>query len=354
MPHRSAREDRLIRFLGSVPAFRDKVEAPSVKAMLVSYAASIGIAAVATLLRAWLDPHLPPGFPYLTFFPAVIITGFVFGLGPAVLSALLCGLAAWYWFIAPVESFGLSAPSMVALAFFVVVVTIDLGVLQLALAAYRSQARAKASLEQLLEVQETVTSEVDHRMKNLLATVSGLIGLSRRHAETPEALAKALQSRLAAMGEAVRLLRASLGGQSSELHLALAGGLQPLGIVAGERLSLEGPVLPVGSSAVVALSLIVHELGTNAIKYGALSQPRGQVAIRWRETSTPEGAALVELNWTERGGPAVAVPTRSGFGSDLITRMAASLGGEARFDYAADGVLFTITMLRDQLAARAE
>lgn len=349
MPQRLIQDDGFVRFLSRFPAFRERTEAASAGEIAQHVAATIAIAVIATGLRFWIDPYLPPGFPYLTFFPAVILTGFVFGMRAALLSVVLCGLAAWYWFIPPGDSFELNHQSGVALAFYVVVVTIDLGILQLALMAYRSQTRARAAVQRMLALEETVSEEVDHRMKNMLATVSGLVSLSRRHAQSPEELASKLQSRFAAMGEAVRLLRTSLSGASGDMASTLKSGLMPLGLVEGEKLRLSGPPLALKSSAIVALNLIVHELGTNAIKYGALSSENGQVHISWQDVPEAAGVQTVEIIWTERGGPRPQEPTRHGFGSDLVARMAASLGGEGSYDFAPDGVVFRLVMAREHL-----
>ena len=349
MPHRSIEEDGFGKFLARVPAFRSQPEALRAVDWAWRLGGSVAIALVATALRFWLDPYLPAGFPYLTFFPAVILTGFLLGMPAALLSVVLCGLAAWYWFIPPAESFALSYQSAVALGFYVVVVAIDLSILQLALIAYRGQARARAAVQQMLALEATVSEEVDHRMKNMLATVSGLISLSKRHADSPEALARQLQSRLAAMGEAVRLLRTSLSGTSGDMVSTFKSGLMPLGIVEGDKLELRGAPLALNSSAIVALNLMVHELGTNAIKYGALSRETGKVLVSWQDVRTGGGAGHVEITWTEQGGPEPQVPTRSGFGSDLIARMATSLGGEGKYEFVPGGVVFRMVLGRDFL-----
>ena len=141
MPHRLIQDDGFVRFLSRFPAFRERTGPAGAGEIAQHVAATIAISAIATTLRFWADPYLPPGFPYLTFFPAVILTGFIFGMRAALLSVVLCGLAAWYWFIPPGDSFELTYQSGVALAFYVVVVTIDLGILQLALQLQTAQTR---------------------------------------------------------------------------------------------------------------------------------------------------------------------------------------------------------------------
>jgi two-component sensor histidine kinase len=92
----------------------------------------------------------------------------------------------------------------------------------------------------------------------------------------------------------------------------------------------------------LSLSMALHELGTNAAKYGALSVPEGRVRIDWTVTPGPTAARLT-LTWTESGGPPVTVPTRRGFGSRLIERgLTAELSGEARIDFAPEGVICRI------------
>jgi two-component sensor histidine kinase len=338
MPKRLTQDDRLSNLLSRVPAFQDKLIPPSPTRRLLGYVYSIAIAALATVIRFAIEPLLPPGFPYLTFFPAVIITGFFIGMRPAILSALLCGIAAWYWFIAPANSFALSAQSITALAFYAGVVAVDLGLLQLALVGYRAQRRTRDALAETLQMQQVVSDEVDHRMKNLLATVSGLISLSKRHAATPADLANNLQSRIMAMGESVKVLRGSLHSETADISDTLRSGLSTLGLTDGERLVLDGPRLALNGTTVVALNLIMHELGTNAIKYGALTSERGRVRIEWSAPQQLDDRRIITLNWMERNGPPPQAPTRRGFGSELVTRMSASLGDESAFDYSGQGL----------------
>jgi len=105
-----------------------------------------------------------------------------------------------------------------------------------------------------------------------------------------------------------------------------------------ERFAVEGPQLRLGPQCAVALSMAMHELATNAIKYGALSVPTGHVEVRWRADD-----GRFALTWRERGGPAVAVPERRGFGSRMIERaLAMQLSGTVTIDYQPAGVLCTI------------
>ncbi|MBT9372003.1 HWE histidine kinase domain-containing protein [Rhizobium sp. CSW-27] len=345
----AARDNRLVQLLSRLPAFRSTTQSMTVRERLFAFAMSLVIEVVAVAMRFLVDDYLPPGFPYLTFFPAVILTGFCFGMYPALMNTMLSALVAWYWFIAPTESFALTVPSITALAFFFFVIAIDLGLLQLLLAAYASQVRARDDLAYNLQLQQLVSEEVDHRMKNLLATTSGLIALSQRHATTPAQLGSQLRQRIQAMGHSITLLRGSLHGGSADMREALLATLSPLGLSEGERLVFDGPRLNLNGATIIALSLIIHELGTNALKYGALSQDAGQIVVSWRRYQ-PEGQETeqtgehIDLIWRERNGPTVSEPGSQGFGTDLVRRMSAGLGGECTFSYEPSGLVVHFSM----------
>ena len=330
-------------FLLRLPAFRNVVHGNTIAGMVTGQAAAIVIAAFALVARFLLDPYLPPGFPYLTFFPAVVITGFVWGIYPAVTSGILSGLAAWYWFIPP-SGFTLDSQALTALVFYLVVITIDLGLLQLALYALRSQVKAQHALSDALQLQKVVSDEVDHRLKNLLATVSGLISLSQKHATTPAELADQLRKRIVAMNNSVALLRGVVHGEQASIRAAILAALEPLGISDGQRLTLEGPNLILGANGIIPLNLILHELATNALKYGALSNQAGTVLVEWTLVPSDEGNPLFHLVWTERLGPPTSAPSRSGFGTELLNRMSRTLGGECSFAFDNEGLTARMTM----------
>ena len=331
-------------FLLRLPAFRIVVHGNTISDVIVGQAVAITIAVFAVIARFLLDPYLPPGFPYLTFFPAVVITGFVWGIYPAITSGVLSGLAAWYWFIPPRVGFVLDSQALTALVFYLVVIAIDLGLLQLALYALGSQTKAQHALKEALQLQKVVSDEVDHRLKNLLATVSGLISLSQKHAETPAELAEQLRKRIVAMNNSVALLRGVMHGEQASVRAAVLAALEPLGISDGQRLTLEGPNLVLSANGIIPLNLILHELATNALKYGALSNQSGTVSVEWMLVPSDEGQPQFHLAWVERSGPPATAPSRAGFGTELLNRMSRTLGGECAFDFDSAGLTVRITM----------
>ncbi len=351
------RNHRLVQLLSRLPAFRSTTELPTRGELVTAYVLSLVIEAFAIAIRFAVDDFLPPGFPYLTFFPAVILTGFCFGIRPALMNAVISAAVAWYFFIGPVGTFDLTLQSITALAFFFLVIGIDLGLLQLLLAAYSTQVKVRDELARNLQLQQLVSEEVDHRMKNLLATTSGLISLSQRHAATPKELGTQLRQRIQAMGHSINLLRGSLHGGKADMREAILAALEPLGLAEGERLAFDGPPLSLNGATIISLSLICHELGTNALKYGALSVEGGRILVSWRivpATGADEDAAdeMIELVWKEIGGPPVGSPSRQGFGTELVTRMASSFGGgPSQMDYAPDGLVVRLSMLSDSVLA---
>ena len=187
--------------------------------------------------------------------------------------------------------------------------------------------RRKAEARQVL-----LMAELDHRVKNTLAIVQALATQVRRG--DPEMVA--FQGRLKALAQANELMSAG-GWRSANLGEVLR--LQLAAFDMAERIALDGPALRLTARAAQSLTMAIHELATNAAKYGALSVRRGSVEVAWRiETSGEEPSLL--LHWIERGGPAVAPPGRRGVGAFLIEQgLAHELGGSARLAFESAGVV---------------
>jgi two-component sensor histidine kinase len=196
------------------------------------------------------------------------------------------------------------------------------------------------------ERQRLLAAELDHRVKNTLATVQALASLTLRSSESPEAFKKTFEARLQAMASGHNLL-ARGGWEGASLREIVREMLAPYADAAGARILASGPNVRLVPAAATTLSMALHELATNAAKHGALSTAAGRVALDWR---TDGGA--VELRWMESAGPPVQPPTRRGFGSTLIEQsIVSSLGGEARFDFAPTGFVCTIRLpLSDKVA----
>lgn len=188
---------------------------------------------------------------------------------------------------------------------------------------------------QAAELQRMLVNELDHRVKNTLSTVQSIARQTLRHAETLQDFHGAFDARLSALSQTHNLLTRTRW-RGSGLHHLLEAELAPYGTGADGRIGLSGPPVHLDAKATIALGLAVHELATNAAKYGALSVPGGRVSVAW----DVDAGSMLTLDWTESGGPPVHPPRRRGFGSRLIERgLAYDLRGTVRLTFAPAGVL---------------
>lgn len=187
------------------------------------------------------------------------------------------------------------------------------------------------------ETRELLSQELSHRLKNTLATVQAIASQSLRGIADKEAVA-AFRARLVALGNAHDILiqKSWEGATVSDIVAAV---VTTLGLESGVRAT--GPEITLGPQAALSLSLILHELATNALKYGALSKPQGQIDLSWDAQGRGKDAAF-GLLWAERGGPLVTKPTKKGFGSRLIQLGLVGNGGVV-MDFLPAGLSVEIT-----------
>ncbi|MCM2291614.1 DUF4118 domain-containing protein [Allorhizobium sp. BGMRC 0089] len=329
------------RFYDRLPSFIAADQALSPALTALTYGVSILIFLFSLALRFWLDNYLSGTFPYVTFFPVVVVVAFVFGIPQGALVALLGGLASWYFFIPPYFSFHISLSTAIAMALYCFVVITDIGLTALMMRAYRAEKAARRTMQHLAAHQEVMAQELDHRLKNVFATINAIIGLSQRHTSDAAMLASSLRERINAMARSNLLLRGLRMGEETLLNVVVQTALEPFGVRETHRLGISGPPLPVSGQATLILSLVLHELGTNAAKYGALSVDGGRIEIVWTETkaSDAENRPMLHLHWRESGGPAPSTTgkEKTGFGSTLVKRVIAAIHGEAHFTFAQSG-----------------
>ncbi len=192
------------------------------------------------------------------------------------------------------------------------------------------------------EQQQLLIAELHHRVKNTLTVVQSLIELSIRHTSGLDAFRKSIGGRIASLAKTHTLL---VEGQwlSVPLRPMLEGEISAH--AEGERITIVGPDVLIPSRSAVALGMAVHELITNAIKYGALSVPGGHVDMHWTVVPKDAGEVLL-LDWSERGGPAVSPPTTRGFGSVLLERvLSPQLDGRITIDFDPAGLRARIEAL---------
>jgi PAS domain S-box-containing protein len=186
--------------------------------------------------------------------------------------------------------------------------------------------------------------ELNHRVKNTLSTVQSIVWQALRKASDPETIRDSIESRLFALSRSHDLLTRESWEGAGLLDL-VNGALEPFGVAHGraERIVITGKNVRLPPKATLALGIAIHELATNAVKYGAFSNEAGSILIAWAIEPTPEGNRLI-LHWQEKDGPPVAPPSRKGFGSRVIERgLPHELEGTVHLDYRVDGVACTIT-----------
>ncbi|HEY0848995.1 MAG TPA: sensor histidine kinase [Bradyrhizobium sp.] len=190
-------------------------------------------------------------------------------------------------------------------------------------------------------LQDLLVEELNHRVKNTLAILQSIAAQTFRSASRSER--EKFEGRLRALAEAHNLLSTEKW-QGSDLQDVIGRVLQPYLLNNPDRVRMFGPKVPLAPRLAVVLSMILHEIATNATKYGALSNDSGTVTLDW-EIVEEDARRKLRLIWTEAGGPQVTAPVQRGFGSRLIERSARDqLGGEATVDFLPRGVVYTVTV----------
>lgn len=207
--------------------------------------------------------------------------------------------------------------------------------------------------KQAEEGHELLAGEMSHRVKNLLTIAAGLTAITSRSTNTKVDMARELTQRLTALGRAHDLVRPL---PSDEAEAALLGDLltvllapyDDLGAFSG-RIRVSVPRVGVGEATATALALVIHELATNSLKYGALSSETGTLDV----SCAPPTSEVLTVVWTERGGPPVAAPVGPrGFGSKLLARsLSGQLGGSIDYQWDEKGVVVTLSMSKLALVA---
>jgi two-component sensor histidine kinase len=286
---------------------------------------SLLLVGLAATIRGALQPVLGMRFPFTTFYSAVTLAAVLGGYRAGVLALAASVLVGWWVFIEPRFSFGLmSAADRTGFVVFVCTAAFE-GLMAATLRHAILQLRARDRDLRL------VANELDHRVKNALGNVRSISRQIARVAPDVAAFEAAFEARLKALAAAHDLLARS-SWKGAEIRELAGAHLQPFVSPDGPRLVMQGPDLTVSAEAASSLSLMLHELTTNAVKYGALSTPAGEVRLGWtRDMASGD----VVLDWRERGGPKVEPPKRKGFGTTLIAKL---LAGRGLMDFAPEGL----------------
>lgn len=200
---------------------------------------------------------------------------------------------------------------------------------------------AKMALQKKADQQGLLNRELHHRVKNLFSMILAITSQSLRKL-TEQGPVQALQNRLRAMSAAndILLQQDWQAAKIGDIALAVA---RETGLP--ERLHITGPEVLLDAQTTLNLTMMLHELGTNALKYGAFSVPEGRVDLTW-STEPAETGQRLHLTWIESGGPPAVEPTRKGFGSQLV-KMGVAHGGAVDLDFTPGGLHVTVTALID-------
>lgn len=311
-----------ITFLTRLPLARDRP--------WIGYAVAIGLSFTAWWVRTAISDSLPPGFPYLTFFPAIIVTAFFFGLRPGILAAVLSGLLSWYFFLAPVESFALPFASAVALAFYVFIVTVDVLLTHWMQVANQALHRERERTLELVQTRELLFQELQHRVGNNLQMVASLIALQKRRL-TDDAAKHALDEASRRLGLVGRIQRQLYDPAGAQLSLAAYIDQICRDVIAASGRDAIAYEFSAQSNAVLApdkaipTALVVAEALNNAIEHGFGLDDGGQVVV---SVARSDGGVEVVIADNGAGLPDGFDLTRSeSLGLKIARTLAQSLGG---------------------------
>lgn len=288
--------------------------------------------AVALVIRYELEGFLPPGFPYLTFFPAILISAYFLGPAQGIFVAIASGAAAWYLFIPPLNSFAFSGATAVALAFYAFVAAVEIGLTTLAQAARRALSIEREAKEVLAEQRRLMFHELQHRVSNNLATVSGLLKLQRRMV-SDDAAGVALDDSVRRIDLVARIMRNlhDPSGQTVDLARFLADTgrdiLESTGATGRVALKVEADPLLVGPDVSVPLGLIATELLANTLEHGFPGENSGQIGVRL-DAGQEEGRALLQIRDNGNGLPdGFDIEQARSLGLSIARQFAKQLGG---------------------------
>jgi two-component sensor histidine kinase len=349
--------ERLSHFYIDIPALRPGT--------VGAYALAFLFAAVATALRLAIDPYVE-GIPFIAFLPAVVITTLISGFGAGLFCIILSTAAAAFFVLPPRLSFYIESPRDVADLLLFIVEALFYMIL---IAWMRSTIERYRELSQKLEQQGvamqqhsmalresqerlvSVVAELQHRTRNLISVVGTMAKGTLRTSKIFDDFSATFQGRLEVLGRAQGLLFRAEGGRVTFDEL-INTELSAQSISAGENgsVTLDGPKgIALCSRTVQSLAMALHELMTNAVKYGALNQPNGHLTVWWRQEILVEsGKPWLHLDWQESGvemPPSDGEPQGTGQGRELIERVLPyQFDAQTTFAMEADGVHCTISL----------
>lgn len=349
--------DRRTAFLERLPLLGDRP--------VLRYALAIAVSVGACIVRSALDAWFPPGFPFLTFFPAVIVSAFLLGRGPGTVAAGLCGLMAWYYFIPPFQSFAIVGSTAVALGFYAAVVTVDIALVHwmqhanqaVRLERERNQALATGSAR-LAARNELLFQELQHRVSNNIQMVGAVLSLHRRGLDDARARS-ALDDAAARIGLIGRIQRQlyDIDGKDIDLTAFIRALVDDLAAADGRTgvsytLTVD-PAVALAADARIPFALILAEAVANAMEHGFAGRETGTVTVDVGRTAREIVLSIADDGAGLPNGFDVAASTSLGL--TIVRALARQLDGQFAVRAApGGGTISSLTFVPAQIAAIAD
>jgi two-component sensor histidine kinase len=303
----------------------------SQRSRAVDYFAAFALFVAALAARLILDGWLPPGFPYLTFFPAIVLAAYFLGTGPGLLCAVASGLAAWYIFLPPFYSFTLTWQATLALGFFIFIAGVDIFLIDRMMRAKLSLATSRARAIELARQRDEMFSELQHRVGNNLAMTAAMLNVQARAANDPgvqQALRDASR-RISVIADINRTLL-SENASSRVVDDAFVHELASKCLAANavdRRIAVETQIesIVLDQNRVLPVALVLIEAISNAVEHGFGETDQGRVRVTGR---VDKHDYVLEVADTGRGLPAsFDMATTRSTGLKLVRSFASQIGG---------------------------
>ena len=293
------------------------------------YGLALGLAVLAVLLRFALNPVFPPGFPYVTFFPAIVVAVYLGGLGPGILCAALSGLAAWYFFIPPAFGFSFDVSVLFALAFFVFVVAVDIFFIDGMGRALDQLEGERERYRALADSRDLLYRELHHRVSNNLQVAGALLRLQGQGITDTDARHALVQAgdRIEVIAKIQRELH-NRTGDPVPFRVFAEAILSGAASAAGARvaLTLEGGEQPLHSDQATPVTLVMLESFNNALEHGFGEAGSGSVRVHLDQSGQTH---VLTVRDDGRGPPDGFDPTTGkSLGLRIVRAMAQQLNGK--------------------------
>lgn len=293
------------------------------------YGLAAALAVLAVLLRFGLNAVFPPGFPYVTFFPAIVVAVYLGGLGPGIFCAVLSGAAAWYFFIPPFTTFSFDATVMVALAFYVFIVAVDIFFIDGMRKALDQLEGERERYRDLAESRDLLYRELHHRVSNNLQVAGALLRLQGQgiaDADARHALSQAGE-RIEVIARIQRELH-NRTGEPVPFRVFAEALLANAAAAAGARvrLTIDGGEQPLHPDQATPVTLVMLESFNNALEHGFGEAGEGEVRVVLDQSGLTH---LLTVSNDGAGPPSGFDPSQSkSLGLRIVRAMAQQLGGK--------------------------